>query len=73
VPARRVAERRALRSEGVRAWRARRRFHRIATRLAFVRQRRATTAAEDDERVYRAEMLALARAQRSNPSTTAIV
>ena len=73
VPARRVAERRALRSEGVRAWRARRRFHRAATRLAFLRQRRGTTAAADDERVYRAEMLALARAQRSNPSTTAIV
>jgi RsiW-degrading membrane proteinase PrsW (M82 family) len=73
APARRAAERRVLRRDGVRAWRARRRFHRVATRLAFIRQRRGMAAAADDERVSRAEMLALARAQRSSRSTTAMV
>jgi RsiW-degrading membrane proteinase PrsW (M82 family) len=69
APARRAAERRACRSGGMRAWRARRRFHRVATKLAFIRQRRGGASGADGEGAYRAELLALARAQTSSRST----
>lgn len=70
APARLGAERRAWRRGGLRAWRDRRRFHRVATKLAFVRQRRGAAAGAGDEAAYRAELLALARAQTSSRSIT---